>query len=398
MNPCAKIPGRNSAALFALKARQIIPLGPAATGSDLFSPPKILDNHALVIRNGHVVDITRTPPVPPHDLGDVALLPPLANAHVHLQLSWLSGKTRWHKGFTPWLKTLIPHVLANVGGEFGTAEQLTALENACATLVGCIAGDVGGSLPGALAQVHAAASKHGLEITHFCENFGFAQMSNPWPIRSWAEVRSKTDILSRSSPAGHALYSTAMETLRKAKNFCDGTDRVFTFHLAESPEETELLVDGAGPLHDLYRDTVLPENWRPPLERPFAFALKNGLLNKGTLAVHGTQLSREELAQFAHTGAALCLCPRSNSNLGVGLPPVRDILQKNILCCLGTDGLTSNTDLDVRNEAAFLQKHLDVPTCALWRMATVNGAAALHRGHTSLRIGGQAGFSIWPLV
>ncbi len=61
----------------------------------------------------------------------------------------------------------------------------------------------------------------------------------------------------------------------------------------------------------------------------------------------------------------------------MGAPPVRALMENDVLLCLGTDGLTSNTDLDVRQEAVCLREHLDVPPEALIRLLTVNGAAAL---------------------
>ena len=87
-----------------------------------------------------------------------------------------------------------------------------------------------------------------------------------------------------------------------------------------------------------------------------AYALKLGLLGSGTLAVHGTQLDAQEVEVLAASGAALCLCPRSNRNLGVGVPPVRELMESGALLCLGTDGLTSNRDLDVRKEAVWLRE------------------------------------------
>lgn len=391
------VSGRRDAAIFALKARQIIPLGQAARGADLFRPAPILDNHCLVIENGLIEDITAQPRCPVRDLGDVAILPPLVNAHTHLQFSWLFGKTTWHRGFASWLQSLVPFVLAHSRKPYGAEEQLTALGHACATLEGSIVGDIGGSLPHALTKVAALAQEYGLEIRHFCEWFGFQDNSAIWPERCVREIESSPALGERCYPCGHALYSTHPEILKRARKIALKRAGVFTFHLAESTEETELLGCGTGPLRDLYAGHVLPDEWRAPGCSPFAFAKRLGLLGPGTLAVHGTQLEKGEIGPFAATGASLCLCARSNRNLGVGEPPVRDLLEAGILCCLGTDGLTSNTDLDARKEAAFLQETFDIPLPALWRLATVNGAQALGLPATGLAKGQPARFSLWPL-
>ena len=73
------------------------------------------------------------------------------------------------------------------------------------------------------------------------------------------------------------------------------------------------------------------------------------------------------------------------------------LLESGLLCCLGTDGLSSNTDLDVRQEAVFLRERLDVAPQALIRCLTVNGAAALGlAGYGRLEPGSRAVFSVLP--
>ena len=136
-------------------------------------------------------------------------------------------------------------------------------------------------------------------------------------------------------------------------------------------------MSGSGPLAELYAGIVLPDDWQAPGMRPLACAMKLGLLGPGTLAVHGVQLDTQEMTVLAASGAALCLCPRSNRHLGVGESPFLSAVESNALCCLGTDGLTSNTDLDVRREAVFLREACDAPPEALLRLLTVNAAEAL---------------------
>ena len=113
--------------------------------------------------------------------------------------------------------------------------------------------------------------------------------------------------------------------------------------------------------------------------------------------MHGVQLEPAEVTALAASGSALCLCPRSNEYLAVGTAPVAALLESGLLCCLGTDGLSSNTDLDVRQEAVFLRERLDVAPQALIRCLTVNGAAALGlAGYGRLEPGSRAVFSVLP--
>ena len=69
-----------------------------ATGRDLFRPLRGLDNAALLVRGGRVLDVlpwksVRVPAATPvTDMGDVTLMPGCINAHCHLQLSHTAGR------------------------------------------------------------------------------------------------------------------------------------------------------------------------------------------------------------------------------------------------------------------------------------------------------------------
>lgn len=399
-------PPPDAGTALAIRAKSLLPLageGPARAAR-LFAPLKRLDNAVLVVRHGLVETVGRwgSTPLPPgalvRDVGPVCLAPACVNAHTHLELSHLAGRTRWDAGFTAWLRSLIPLLGAPLAAE--------AVEAACADMAGtgtrCV-GNVAGSLPGGILAADAASCAAGLTVSHFCEWFGFgppfAQGEGPWPPRCREAAEEDPFLAARCAPGGHALYSTGPDVLRAARENCRRMGRVFSFHLAESPEETELLTTGTGPLRECYADVVLPPDWRAPGLRPLAYALSLGLLGADTLAVHGVQLDPQEVEVLAASGAALCLCPRSNRHLDVGVAPVRELMESGCLLCLGTDGLTSNRDLDVRQEAVWLRETLDVPPEALVRMLTVNGAAALNlraSGAGRLEPGAPADFCVLP--
>lgn len=398
--------GAPSGVTLAIRARSIITMAgeEPARAARLFAPLKKIDNGVLLVRDGLVEDVRpwSQAALPAgalvRDVGPVCLAPACVNAHVHLELSHLAGRTRWGRGFAAWLESLIP-LLA-------LPPEAERIADACADMASAgtlYAGNVAGSLPGGMALADAACREAGLDVRHCCEWFGFgppfADGQRPWPPRCREYVASDAATALRCAPGGHALYSTGPEVLAAARADCARMGRVFSFHLAESPEETELLTTGGGPLRDIYAGAVLPPDWTPPGLRPLAYAVKLGLLAPGTLAVHGTQLDAQEAEVLAAGGAALCLCPRSNRNLGVGMPPVRDMMESGCLLCLGTDGLTSNRSLDVRQEAVWLRETLDVPPEALVRLLTVNGAAALNLtacGAGRLERGAPAGFCVLP--
>ena len=320
-------------------------------------------------------------------------MPGSINAHCHLQLSHTAGRTLFGAGFTAWLRSLIALLREEHDG--------TALIGACRDMAAAGTAHVGDYAGDGLLAVDAAVRAEGMGVTHFCEWFGgqapFIDDGRPWPPRCRALLEGRPEMAGRCAPAGHALYSTDARVLQDARQWCRLKGRPFALHLAESEEETRLLLDGEGPLWDCYRGMVLPEDWAVPHLRPVAYARRLDLLGPGTLAVHGVQLEPAEVTALAASGSALCLCPRSNENLAVGTAPVAALLESGLLCCLGTDGLSSNTDLDVRQEAVFLRERLDVAPQALIRCLTVNGAAALGlAGYGRLEPGSRAVFSVLP--
>ncbi len=368
----------------AWRARRVISLageGPAR-GKELFRPLRSLDDAVIVACDGRVERVERYAAFRPdtgtevRDLGAVTVIPGLVNAHTHLQLSHLAGQTTWGKGFVPWLRSLIPLLALPLRPE-AIAAAVRRVVDAGTALVGDYTGQ-------GVLTVGELARKAGLDCTLLCEWFGFGatafiRQDDPWPTRYGALMRGAPESLRRHmAPAGHALYSTHADILRAAHAWCVHHGRPFSLHLAEFPEETEALVSGRGALVDLYAGVVLPKDWKAPGLPPVPLADALGLLGPGTLAVHCVQCSGHDIHLLARSGAAVCLCPRSNAALAVGAPPAAALAEAGVLLCLGTDGLTSNTDLDVRQEAVALQEQGLSPE-ALVRMLTVNGASALGR-------------------
>ena len=83
-------------------------------------------------------------------------------------------------------------------------------------------------------------------------------------------------------------------------------------------------------------------------------------------------------ARLAATGVHVAVCPRSNLNLGVGMPDVPEMLAAGVRLCLGTDSLASVDTLDLMDDAALLQRTFPgLDPAVIVRMATLGGAEAL---------------------
>jgi len=103
-----------------------------------------------------------------------------------------------------------------------------------------------------------------------------------------------------------------------------------------------------------------------------------GFLGPDALVVHGVQFTREDLARVKTSGSPLVSCPRSNTYVGVGVPPLESFYAAGVPVALGTDSLASVGDLNMFAELAEARRI--APTVSardLLRSATLTGAQAL---------------------
>jgi putative selenium metabolism protein SsnA len=68
---------------------------------------------------------------------------------------------------------------------------------------------------------------------------------------------------------------------------------------------------------------------------------KHGILGPNSIAVHAVHVDAKEIEILARTGTWVSHQPRSNMNNGVGLPAVEEMLRAGIKVCLGNDGFSN---------------------------------------------------------
>jgi 5-methylthioadenosine/S-adenosylhomocysteine deaminase len=123
------------------------------------------------------------------------------------------------------------------------------------------------------------------------------------------------------------------------------------------------------------------------------------LLANAVLA-HGVHLDDTDIAMIAQHGATVTHCPASNYKLASGTARIVDLHKQGVNVALGTDGPASGNDLDLwlaMRLAGYVQKTAAsdptvLPALDVLRMATINGAKALHIDHLvgSLEVGKYA--------
>ena len=319
------------------------------------------------------------------DLGEVAILPGLVNAHTHLELSWMRHQVPPSNSMPAWasrLMSLRGHAADPVSP---IADAIREVRAAGTSLVG----DVTNTL-----AAYDVLGDSELGAAIFREILGF---NTPNPEHDVAEAEAQLAALMprdrlRTSIVPHAPYSVSPALFREIARVAG--DRPISVHLGESSDEMQFLRDGTGAWRELLGQLgAWNDRWQPPGCGPVEYLDRLGLVNGRLLAVHGTQLEDHELARLAASGATLATCPRSNRWTGAGTPPIDRFYASGVRVTIGTDSLASVADLNLFAELAELRRVCPgVPAARLLESATIHGAVALGFGgdHGSIEPGKRA--------
>jgi cytosine/adenosine deaminase-related metal-dependent hydrolase len=312
------------------------------------------------------------------DLGNVAVLPGLVNAHTHLELSYLRDEVPPASQFVTWIRGVMK--ARRDRPDPAAREILDAVDSAVQEAVACgtaIVGDISNTL-----VTFGPLARSSLAAVVFYELIKF---NAPDPAGFVAAAMAELDGLAptervRASLAAHAPYSVAPLVLRA---ICEAVGRdpfaPCSIHLSESAEEVEFIRSGAGPWRALLEEIgAWDPAWVAPGGTPVQFLDDSGFLDGRVLAVHGVQMTTADLDRLVARGTTLVTCPRSNGHTGAGAPPIEDFYNYGVKVAVGTDSLASSPDLNVFSELATMRALAPtVSAGALLDSATRQGARAL---------------------
>lgn len=347
-----------------IQARWIIPVEPELV---------TYENQALVINHGKIID--RLPialaekkyqPDVQKKLDKHVLMPGLINSHIHASMSLMRGIADdlplmdWLQNHIwPLEKKWVGKKYVKDGTDLAIAEMLRGGTTCFNDMY---------FFPEITAQ---QAIQQGIRAS-----IGLILIEFP---SAWAENRDEyikkgmilheqfqEEPLISTAFAPHAPYTVSDDALAKIGILANEHNLPIHMHVHET-------------LHEI-QDQQKQSN-QTPLQR----LDKLGLLTPSFMAVHMTQLSDQEIEQYAQTGAHIIHCPESNLKLASGFCPVEKCLKAGINVALGTDSAASNNNLDMFGEmrtAALLAKGVAQNACAVpameaIKMATINGAKAL---------------------
>jgi cytosine/adenosine deaminase-related metal-dependent hydrolase len=315
------------------------------------------------------------------DLGRAVLLPGLVNAHTHLELSYLAGAVPPAARFTDWISQLM--ALRREQPEPDAAAILGPMHDDIASLRRqgtALVGDVSNTLVSVPALGEAAQpAAVFFELVRLRAADAESVLASAGDRLSALKV--PRDI--RVSLAPHAPYSVSpmlFQLIRRGLER-DPFSRT-SVHLGESAEEVELLEHGTGPWRSLLEDLgAWDDEWVAPGCGPVEYLDRMRVLGERLLAVHGVQLSSEDLARLAARRSTLVTCPRSNRHVGVGAPPIEAFYRSGVAVAIGTDSRASAQDLSIWPELAEMRRLAPgVPASRLLESATRIGAECLGFG------------------
>jgi 5-methylthioadenosine/S-adenosylhomocysteine deaminase len=164
----------------------------------------------------------------------------------------------------------------------------------------------------------------------------------------------------------HAIYTCDPYFWEEVLKMVEETGMIINTHLCETREEVKNSIMQYG---------------KTPVEH-----LEDlGVFKYPVIAAHGVHLSKGDMNILKKNNVSIVYNPGSNLKLGNGFAPIPELLSKGINVALGTDGASSNNNLDLLEEmrfAALIHKGLLEDSTIITAgqaldMATLGGANAL---------------------
>jgi aminodeoxyfutalosine deaminase len=337
---------------------------------------------SISIENGRIAAVSESVAAGAADLGRVAIMPALVNAHTHLELSYLRGRVPRTEKFLDWIRTIMA-----ARRQYPDAADPQIVDAARAAIAEAHASGTGllGDISNTLVTVPLLRDAS-MPAQIFYELLRF-NVSDAESMTS--EARAKADAVAepggdvRVSLAPHAPYSVSPALFAAIRADLDAhAGQLTSVHLGESPEELEFIRRGSGPWRVLLEELgVWTDAWEAPGTSPVAYLEQIGFLDRRVLAVHGVQFDGDDLDRLRSRDMTIVSCPRSNQHVGVGAPPLEAFYAMNVNVAFGTDSLASAPDVNMFAELAEARRLAPrVPARTLLESATRRGAVALGFG------------------
>ncbi len=351
----------------ALQARWVLPIE---------SPP--IAGGVVTIENERIVAVGQHPDkgAPIQDLGDVVLMPGLVNAHTHLEFSH-QEKPLGQAGMPlpEWIQLVIAHRKQQSGAVSGVKAGLQESLKAGVTTIGEIA-----TSPFAVDAIEDLP-----ELVAFQEVIGFSAARIDSVFAELQQRLQSKHVASQLGISPHAPYTVHPELLAKLVDLSVDRQLPVAMHLAESPEERQLLCDNQGSFRELLEQRSMWDDDVFALGLQPLDYLQVLAQSPRSLVVHGNFLSRREIEFVGEhrDGMSIVFCPRTHAFFEHDAYPLQAMLDAGVRVAIGTDSRASNPNLSLLGELRYLASVFEgIPPEIILKLGTLNGAEALGMAET----------------
>lgn len=338
-------------------------------------PPQ--QNCCLVIEDGLLTAIRRAPEhstsVPP-----LMLVPPLVNAHTHLEFSTLNQPLQPAAPFPDWIRSVIrwrTAGAATAAAEPGQTAINVGLSESSAQGVRLV-GEIATSNP----QPVVASDTRCL-IFREVIGLGAARCEQQLTmLDGFLNLRADMEAAGgRIGISPHAPYSVHPDLLFQLATIARREQLPLAMHLGETLEERELLERGTGLFAEFLRSLDLFDASIFCGGRKLTEYLEQLTLAPRALAIHGNWFQRSEWEFLKqHPTITVVYCPRTHHWFGHPPYPLEEMLASGVGVVLGTDSRASNPDLGIWHELQHvLRHHPSVNPLQILAMVTTSAATAM---------------------
>ena len=316
----------------------------------------------ILIRDGCFADIdapAETPADKVVDASGLAILPALYNTHNHAAMTLMRGYAddmpleKWLQEYVWPFEDKLTAADIRRGSDIAVSEMLSSGS--------VFFSDMYFEIDETVKAVEESGMRAAIGITVMENHSKSVEEQKMQYVRDW---KDPTGGRIQLVMAPHSVYTVGPDKLKRSAAFARKNGLRLHIHVAETRTEVQNCIRDYGTTPVRYLDSL-------------------GFLGPDVIAAHCVHVDAEEWKILAGRGVTVAHCPCSNMKLGSGRFPYELAIESGCRITLGTDGASSNNNLDLREEmkfAALLAKVAGdpslLPATEVFRWASRNGAEA----------------------
>ena len=312
---------------------------------------------AVVVQDGIIKDVGKTNDIVRRykdeevkNLGCSVLLPGLVDLHTHLENACLRGVI-YDVPYATW-STM----------KYYEAVKLSEQDWEDSALIGGIQALANGVTTVADVSSNGSALKSalrlGLRSVIYREvgamdkpRIDYAMGVADGDITKWREEAAGSLVSVGIAPAH--LFDCHPEVMRRVSAYAAENNIPVAMHLAGSREEVAFVKHGSSlfSVNRAKRGFVEVPPWLPTGVSPVKYAQNwDAFEAPNVMVIHGVHVNDEDIKIMKKHDVSVAACPRSNAQLGMGLPPLNEYLRAGIRIGFGTDSPAATDSSDLLTE------------------------------------------------